>query len=471
MTKQKIFKSLFIMLAATLISSSAFAQLSLSAKAGGKADTKKGAKADAKADTKVDAETSSDTDVTADSDALAADSDDSTLESADNSEIAPPAPIEEEQETEVTDEETPAVTTGTAGYDKGFYIKSDDDKFLLRIHGMTKIRFNYYNDEFAVVGDDGTPGTNHTNHANFSVNYARLHLSGHVFTKKLGYVLYYNFPTSTMVEAFVNWTFIPKKLHIQVGQFKRPISRAYLTSTVKNQFASYSTGDLYYDEQNDNPRGSNYMGQAEDIGIQLSNDYTKAKGLEWAVAIMNGSNSGPFNDFAPVLVGRIGYNNGIKGYSETDFEGGPFRFGIAFSASTEFDHDDDDFSVHNLSLDGMIKVQGLAISAAGYMRGLAVDGVWDDNQLERIGAFVQAGYLIKDMFETMARYGMSHDFNWDNDIQEEITAGLNIHIFDNHNLKWTNQVTLFTQREPNGDNTDIETHQDIQAISQLQLFF
>ncbi|MBN2801717.1 MAG: hypothetical protein JXR91_01350 [Deltaproteobacteria bacterium] len=428
MKTNRIFKTLFISLAATLLSSTAFAQLSLSADAKATADTT-GAEATG--------------DATATDDTAA----DETAMEEEEEETAPASMVVSEPAPAASS--TPA---GSAGYDGGFFIKSDDGNFKLVINGRAKIRFNYYNDEYPVIGDNGLPGTNHTNHANFSLPYSRLLLHGNVFSPKLGYMFYFDFATPKNVESYVTYDAIPGKLHLQIGLFKRPISRVYITSTAKEHFINQPLGQ---------------MGNAEDIGFQVSNNYTKAKGLEWAVAVMNGSLGGaPFNDFSPVLVGRIGFNNGIKGYANTDFEGGGLRFGVALSASTEFDHDNDNITQHYVSVDGMIKVHGLTASAAFYLQGVAGDFVWDDNTMGAIGSFIQAGYLINNFLEPVARYGMTHIVDVPDDMQEEITAGLTLHFFDNHRLKWENNISLLTQNRGAAD-----TLRDIQFISQLQLAF
>ncbi|MBN2343443.1 MAG: hypothetical protein JXX29_04585 [Deltaproteobacteria bacterium] len=478
MKRKSTLTKIVVAMAATLLSLPAAAQLSLSAGAKAEADADKGADASATADGDAEA---------ADAGAAEGEGDATTEE-----EVAPPPPPPPAPEPEpVAEPVDEGDTGGTAGYDKGFYIKSNDGNFKLVIHGMAKTRWNLLNDSYA-VDDNGDIGTNHTMRSNFSMNYARLYLTGHMFTPKLGFALYYNFPTATTVYAFASYKFIPDKLMIKVGLFKRPISRAYLASSVKRQFIDGPLGD---------------MGGGIDLGIELSNDYTSVKGLEWAVGVFNhggsgvgapvgtnpagavtdnnGYQTGIGGDFAPALVGRIGYNNGIKGYSEVDFEGGPLRFGVAFSASTEFDHDDNNVSQHYLSIDGMLKVNGLALSAAGYMQAISEDGFWDpqansqaNNGLNDIGAFLQGGYLIKGRFEPMLRIGMRHDYNVDEDLRLAFTQGFGIYFFKNHSLKWENNLTQHIKVQPPGSlatgtavNGDAEVFADLLFSSQLQFFF
>jgi hypothetical protein len=207
-----------------------------------------------------------------------------------------------------------------------------------------------------------------------------------------------------------------------------------------------------------------------DVGVEIDNNYRKVKGLEWAFGIFNGSRSATYwRDFSPVFVGRIGYNNTKGGYLPTDFEGGPFRFAIGLSASTELDHDANNKTLHYAELDGIIKVYGLSISAAGYIENIAEKHMADNAKLNRIGSFLQAGYLINKRFEPVVRSGFIHNYQVDNDIKLEVTGGLTIFFFG-QNFKWENNFSLLTERI---DESSVDPHamQDIRFSSQMQFMF
>lgn len=465
MKQKNTLKKLFIAVSVALFSLPASAQLSLSAGAKADADTKKGADASAGA--------TGDVEETAAPAAEASDAAATEPVAEPQPEVAPPPPMPEPEPEEMLEADQ-TDTNGTVKYDGGFVIQTNDGNYKLKINGIVKTRWNLLNDEYYAVAPNGDTGTNHKVHSSFLLPYARLGLSGNFLTPKLGYMIMYDFATSNLIYAYSKWTFVKDKLELQVGRFKRPFARQYLISTAKQMFI-------------DNPLGQ--MGQAIDVGLQLSNNFTAAKGLEWAIGVFNGVQPGDHlagrGDFAPAVVGRIGYNNGIKGYSDTDFEGGPLRFGVGLSASTEFDHDDNDVSTHYLEIDGMIKVNGLALSAAAYVQSIAGDGFWDidDNNtdngngtetsgLAAIGTYVQAGYLISNMFEPMARYGLWNGYYEENDLHQAITAGFAIHFFKNHQFKWENNLTLDIQHENDPEDPgEAVAYQDILFASQLQFSF
>ncbi|MBN2803905.1 MAG: hypothetical protein JXR91_12505 [Deltaproteobacteria bacterium] len=341
----------------------------------------------------------------------------------------------------------------TAGYKKGFYIHSEDSLFKLNINGMIKTRFDLFSDESIVQNAAGDSSADRTLHSSFDVPFARIQLSGNLFSKKLKYNFYYNLPDNKMIYAWIGWDFIPEKFVIKAGMFKRPFGRAFLTSSVKKEFI-------------DAPLGQ--MGTGRDIGVELSNQFDKVKGLEWAVGVFNGEN-GTGGYFSPVLAGRIGFNNGIAGYSETDFEGGPFRYGIGLSASTEFDHDNNNTTTHNISADATLKIHGFNTSAGFYLQSNAQEYIGDKMNLANIGGHIQAGYLINNLIEPVARYGFLHSPHVRGDLKQQMTAGLTIHIFPGHHFKWENNVTL--QKTPLQNDIPAADLWDMLFTSQLQCYF
>lgn len=339
------------------------------------------------------------------------------------------------------------------GYDRGFYITDNQSLFHLTINGMTKTRFNLQGDESVENAAGTAPVASRTYHASFTVPFARLQLSGHVFSKQLKYNLFYNFPNNKLIYAWVAWQFIPKKLVVKSGLFKRPFGRGYLTSSVKRQFI-------------DAPLGM--AGTGSDIGVELANCYTGVRGLEWAIGVFNGT-KGADGDFSPNITARLGYNNGISGYAETDFEGGGFRYGVGINGSTEFDHDDNNRTVHYLGGDAAVKVHGLSASGGVYFTANAEKNIGDGFELARIGSHVQAGYLIQNKVEPVLRYGFSHARHVKDDFEQEFTGGLVLHFFPGHRFKWENDITV--RHTPPVHRNAQPALTDTLFVSQLQLYF
>ena len=458
MEQKSILRKVLVGMVIALFSVPAMAQLSLSAKADAKADTKKGADASADADAEGDA--ASDESKTEEAEAEATEEADAEATEEATEEAAPPPPPpmpEPEEEMLPVDEPD---TTGVTGYDGGFFVKTNDGNFKLKINGRVKARYDAYNDAYP-VNDNGEPGTNHDQHHSFAVPYARVILAGHAFDPRLGYCLYWDISTNTLIYGWAKWAFMPGKLELKAGKFKRPMSRRYLTSSAKRGFIRGPIGD---------------MGGALDEGIEVSNGFEKAKGLEWAAGVFNGS-QGTGGDFSPVVTARIGYNNGIKGYDDVDFKGGPLRYGVGFSASTEFDHDDNGQTLHYLALDGMMKMNGLTLSAAGTLQSQAIDGFWDTDDdtsqsgLAAIGGYFQGGILLAEHFEPNWRYSFLHDFRIDEDLAHEITGGFTIHFFGPHGFKLLNSLTAFLNKETNGNGSDEDMFVDLLFSSQLEFNF
>ena len=399
-----------------------------------------------------------------------------------STDIAPPeettvAPLPEaEPEPEpdpVVEAEAPVEAKPLAGYDGGFFIQSSDGAFKLKIGARIKLQYNFKSN---YMGEE----IDREFHNSFAVPYARLYFSGHLFDKKLTYLINPGFGGGKMklVLAFADYAFIQDILHLTFGQLKRPFSRNYLTSSGKRAFIN-------------NPLGQ--LGAGVDIGVQLSNNFTTVKGLEWALGIFNSANAasptfsggnvvvdpdtgdstvvgGNFSnaiaDFKPAMVGRIGYNNGVKGYYPTDFEGGAPRFGIAMSGHIDFDADRSDNGNAYFGFDYILKLFGFSLNGGLYTQWTQLYS--GDPGYAQLGLFTQAQYLIAKKFEPVLRHGLivpqeDGDPNTDNN-RQEITVGFTVYIF-NQNFKWENNFSTFLYQTP-GDSLV-----NFQYISQLQFLF
>jgi hypothetical protein len=392
-----------------------------------------------------------------------------------------PKPEPKSEPEPAADEEAPAADAlPVAGYDGGFFIQSTDGQFKLKIGARIKTRYTFSSTET----ESDRENTN-----SFSVPYVRLYFSGHLFDKKLTYLVNPGFGGGNMklVLAYADYAFISNILHLTFGQMKRPFSRNYLTSSGKRAFILAPTGEF---------------GNTTDLGLQLSNNFTKVKGLEWALGIFNsasagkptfsgatvvtddegnqtasgGSFSNAVSDFRPALVLRVGYNNGVKGYHPTDFEGGGPRFGIALSAHTDFNANDSNTGEAYLSTDMILKLYGFSLNGGVYLGWAGepeVDEdtgesspqfVWEDPTFDRLGAFVQAQFLIAQRFEPVLRYGIINPDGDDNNTQE-ITVGFTIYVFG-QNFKWENNFSTFMEQQE-----DADSFVNLRWNSQLQFLF
>jgi hypothetical protein len=334
------------------------------------------------------------------------------------------------------------------GYDKGFFIKSDDGKFSLKITGRVQPFYNLTRTE---------EPKNFAN--NFEIRRARLVLEGNIHSKKLLYKMQSDFGKGNVtLKDFHADVELAPEVWVRVGQWKRPFSRQQINSSGRLEVTDRAITDKAF-------------GAGRDIGLALRNDYEKSPDLEWILGVFNGTGDAstiisttttdpmtmvtttttalPTNvpkEFKPAIVGRVGINrNGLKGYSEADLEGGPLRFGVAASVWLEGDYDENDKSNQKLEVDGVVKTEGLSVSGAFYaMTDQDGEGVLDAaNSL--VGFHLQAGYMVVPKhWQVVGRYALVNDVLADTTSardQQEITVGGNYYGFG-HDAKIAAAVRL-----------------------------
>jgi Phosphate-selective porin O and P len=359
-----------------------------------------------------------------------------------------------------------------AGYDKNFFLQSEDGAFRLEVGARVQPRFTYE------VLDGDTKDK-----ANFSVNRARLRVSGNVFEKELTYKFEADFGKGTVAlkDFYVDYGFISKMLHLRIGQFKKPFSRPGITSS----------GNL---ETNERPLSDRNFGSGRDQGAMLHNSYDKSPMLEWAVGLFNGVGETPWFDgkvtgsadattgevegtvdrsaktnivpsmFHPQLVARVGYNHGeIKGYSEADLEGGPFRFAVAGSGAIDFDADGGDDSEVKGELDAVFKLEGVSLSGGFYISSAQTGNGFEDRGHGKTAYHAQLGYVILGKVQPVVRFAHYRPDGANND-QTEYLAGVSFYPYK-HAFKWQTDVTALSRESAAKDPIDVAIR------SQMQLTF
>jgi hypothetical protein len=286
------------------------------------------------------------------------------------------------------------------------------------------------------------------------VSRARVGLLGSVLGRDLRYALVAEFSGKSPRLAFLNldYTFIPDRLALRVGQFKRPFSRSFLT--VASELAMIDRPS---------PVGPAVFGDNADIGVMLHNGTTGR--FEYAVGIFNGAGPNVVPDRVhPLIAARFAYNSrGLLPYSESDLEGGAPRLGVAAAGLVDLDADGDHTSFTSGLVDVMFKARGLSLSAALYAGSRQAGPRWSDQRLSAFGHYTQLGYVIARRFEPVTRYsfvrpgGEGHD-------QHDLAGGLNVFI-RGHHFKW--QTFVSARFQP----SDGKTTPDMRVQSQLSLAF
>ncbi|MDP3937454.1 MAG: porin [Deltaproteobacteria bacterium] len=189
----------------------------------------------------------------------------------------------------------------TSGYDKGFYIKSPDDKFKLKFGGYIQFQGNVYEndnipDRAQPVFNDGLNGVNRDN--TFFLRRVRLKASGHIYNPKLTFAIQADFAASAPIlrDGFIAYAW-NDHFQVKMGQFKAPFSIENMTSS----------SDL---ETIERSAIVDLLGLDRRIGVQVEGEFLEGK-LGYAVMLANnlgfgseGRNSSASNDsFA--YIGRI----------------------------------------------------------------------------------------------------------------------------------------------------------------------
>lgn len=385
-----------------------------------------------------------------------------------------PAPAPEEKKKD----EKPALN---ATYNGGLAFGTEDGKYEVKLALRTQFRF-----ESTRPTEDGAEFANR-----FSVNRIRFQMEGNVHGKDNRYKMEVAFDDAGSF-SFVKDAYVERKVSnvwMRVGQWKRPYSRQELTSDFASEF-------------NERSIANEFAGGGRDVGFAIHNDYEKSpEGLEWVVGIFNGFAGGsdrpsqsatttcttdpvtnavrcntsvgrPSNipaDFGPTFVARAGWNIGkIKGYSETDVEGGALRLAVAASykvSLANFVHDDEGSKAGNFShaaqVDAILKNEGLDVSVGAYLQSLP--GL--DMQF---GGLLQGGYFLSPKKTQIAARFAMHQTNADDRNQLEIRAAFNYYL-SGHALKLVNEVGYL---QLTGENAmGVSDDPDIQFRTMAQLTF
>ena len=161
----------------------------------------------------------------------------------------------------------PIATGGNTGYDKGFFIKSDDGKFSLKIKARVQ--------PYLALTRSKTPAADWT--GAFEVRRARLILEGNLHGDDLRYKIQTDFGKGN--PSLKDWyadARLSGSTWVRAGQWKRPFSRQQITSSGKLELGDRAITDKGF-------------GAGRDIGIALHNGYEDSPAIEWIVGVWNGT--------------------------------------------------------------------------------------------------------------------------------------------------------------------------------------
>jgi phosphate-selective porin OprO and OprP len=394
--------------------------------------------------------------------------------------VEPPPVVEEPKK-----DDKPAVT---AKYDGGVKFSTADDQYELKLSFRNQVRFES-NRSF----DEETEARHNQFLNNIYIARARFQAEGHLFGKDNRYKLELGMG-DTGSFSFLKDLFIEKRIpessvYVRFGQWKRPFNRAEMVSDFSSTFNERSI-------QNE------LAGGGRSLGVALHNDYEKSPGIEWTVGMFNtfsgGSdrpgitttctsaamtgaitcvNSRPTTvptDFGPTLIARVGFNSPkMKGYSESDLEGGPLRYAVGASYKVDLANltrgsqpSWAENSSHGVEVDGMIKAEGFSTHA-----GVVLMKIKSGDP--EYGFFVQPGlFVVPKKVELAARFALITVPAVNAAMEEihrnqiEARAAFNYY-FHGHTFKLANDIGFLklTGDEPAADGGDFQAR----IMLQLQI--
>lgn len=314
-------------------------------------------------------------------------------------------------------------------YDGGFYVKTEDDSFSLRMNGFAQVRYTFFE-----------PEKGKSNH-NFDVALARIAFSGHVFDPNVSYFMQYEastFGNNNRVSALDWWmkyNFTPD-FALQAGRFILPYSRQFYTHPGNLLFSDLSAADYAFNLQR--AIGTHAGGKIGPVAFDGA--------LTNSIRALDAGGQHNFGDELAWL-GRVELDI-LEPYGYLESSSTPVSAPqLSIGAAGAFNPIDEASTFQNVlpgdrttnaTLDAGFRWDRFTLQAAGHFRhnnfktlGRKSGDDW--------GYYAQAGfYLVPERWELAARvsgvdFARSNNPDVRGDIME-YTAGLNYYLYG-HNVK------------------------------------
>lgn len=356
-------------------------------------------------------------------------------------------------------------TTATVGYRDGFYFKTDDGKFLLKLGSRLNTLYSFGSlDQEADI-------------SSFDIKHAKLYFGGHAFNKTIQFYAQSSFAQNNRTNAFglmsENNVFTLEDYYVrgnygdvslQVGQFKVPFSKQYMIYSGNLQFVTRSIA-------------SNAFQFGRDRGVTLAG---KKPWLSYMLGVYNGGSmmappsimsltnslnqSNDAIDTGMTYLARLSlFPQRPTGFSEGDTafnEASRIEFGtsLALDQSRDYDTngdavtDETNVNTFSVSSDFTFLRKGLSFQGEFYYRNHNFENI---NNISSLGFYSQAGFfVVPRTVEIAARYSWL-DPNRDagNDMANEISGVIGYYLSKSHKHKMQWQYTRTHQ-----DATDKTDH-------------
>lgn len=357
-----------------------------------------------------------------------------------------------------------SLTNVLTGYHGGFYLKTEDDRFMFKIGARTNFGYGY---GFL----DGQSDL-----SSFDMMRAKIYFGGHAFSPKLQYFVQTALGSNTRDPSFASPTETTQgnltledffvrgthgKINLKLGQFKVPLGRQWMIYSGNLQFVDRSITSKYF-----------MLGR--DRGLVLTRE---SETFLTTLGIFNGGGSPSRNSgYQPARFFTTGQNTsndlsnghlyvlrmaampfGSTGYSEGDVEhseGHRFEVStsLAYDQSRDTDingdevTDDADADIYSFQSDFTWKSQGKSLTGEFFYRILKSDVFGDQ---DAYGFYVQSGFMIvPSKAEIAGRFAwIDPDRNLQNDRTLETSGVLNIYFSADHRYKLQHQYTMRTTEQ------------------------
>jgi hypothetical protein len=367
-----------------------------------------------------------------------------SLTPTDAAAASPPAPVAPAHPAE------PAATV-TARLGRGFEVRSADGRFSMNIRGRAQLRYELVTDSFRPGEANGS--------STFMARRVRLLVQGQLFNEDWNYYVQFGFSNRDtesdlrlpLRDAYMTWSGV-RDMNVRFGQGKVPTGRQRVVSSSALQMPDRSiiTNEFNLDR---------------DVGIQIfSNDLFGLDGrLGYNLGVYGGDGRNRTGgDFGMLYVARVSFlpMGRFDDFIEADVTRSAEPH-LAISASgvinmnsvryrSTFDrtYTLGSFDFAHGGFDAQFKWRGLSVQAEAFVRTVigsrrsyvdSTDPLNVVTETARTGAgyYVQAGYMLNDHAEVVARWGEMRPFTSVTNAlpqEGELGAGFNWY-FQRHDFK------------------------------------
>lgn len=332
------------------------------------------------------------------------------------------------------------------GYKNGAYIKSTDDRFLLKMNVGVQPLFAH------------TEREDQEDSSTFRIRRARYYASGHAFYPWLQYSTQVTLEggSSALRDAYLEATYLDY-LRPRAGQFKVPYDREFLNSGFALQFIERSVASSQFSLQ-------------RDVGLQMSGALAGDR-LGYAVGIFNGSGGNQNNvNTEYMYVGRVVWAPfGPYPYAQPHLaEKDPLlALGVAAAYMPDLDRMERRSlagslgnanivpvasDVFQFTADLAFKYDPFSLEAGYHYREIDPQATTLYLSTDAWGMYAQAGYfLVPEKLELAARYSYVDPDNptaTGTEEQQEATLGVNYYLYGHRIKAHLNYSYFVTEEEP-----------------------